>query len=149
MTLTKKIFTIVVMLLMIAVVGHWIRNRFFRLRPFVAEDVQFFLQDGREIVTTREKLERRRDGALHSAGTLYNPDGTSRASLGRVDFPDGRVAMIADSIRAKSTGKGQPAKLQILEGSFCFQNFNVPAQRAQTFNIREKSFWGKSDSLAS
>src|SRR6185437_1977693 len=73
--------------------------------PYVAEQVQFYLKDGKEIVTSNQTMARRRDGAVRITATISNPNGTDRTGMSRIELPDGETAMVIDSIRAKSTGR--------------------------------------------
>lgn len=99
--------------LMLAALGYWSGKQFLYhayaatdldVRPFIAERVDYHLEDGKEVVASRVIENRRRDGARYKSTTLFSKDGTSY-TVGRVDLPDGYLAMIADSIHAKATGR--------------------------------------------
>src|SRR6185437_14806893 len=61
--------------------------------PYVAEQVQFYLKDGKEIVTSNQTIARRRDGAVRITATISNPNGTDRTGMSRIELPDGEDTM--------------------------------------------------------
>jgi hypothetical protein len=73
------------------------------VRPFILERVHFAISQGKEIITARERMVRRRDGAVHLSGTMYRSDGGPSFSARRVEFPDGLEGMIIDSVQSKMT----------------------------------------------
>ena len=73
------------------------------VRPYVMHLSDYTVVDGTPTLTMTEIESRRRDGAIHKVETPAGQQG-GPAVFRRVDFPDGRTAMIVDSVRAKSTG---------------------------------------------
>lgn len=98
----------------VLLVGYWGGQQLFvralaqtdlSVRPYIAEDTQFYVKDGKGIVTAKEVTVRRRDGAFRKTWTFYSPAGIPGITISRIEFPDGYVAMVADAIFGKSTGK--------------------------------------------
>jgi hypothetical protein len=74
--------------------------------PYTLDRVDFTVKNGAEVVVGRGTISRRRDGAIHTISTRYDPStGTPTFTIRRIDFADGSVAMVVDSIRAKSTAQ--------------------------------------------
>lgn len=130
-----KIVSGLLAVLALSVVGYWIGTRLFvrvfaqtdlKVRPYIAEDVQFFEDNGVEVVTAREVAAVRRDGALRKTQTFYGPDGNKGMSVSRIEFPDGYVGMVIDSIRAKATGQKPTADVARAKDAM----LNLPPQCA-------------------
>lgn len=75
------------------------------LRPFVSEQTDYVVKDGKEVVTAKMTVARTSSGATIKTGTAYLPDGKAITGVRRIDLPDGFVAMVFDSLKAKSTGR--------------------------------------------
>lgn len=82
-----------------------------QVRPFVAQQIGFKIVAGREVMLERKTESRRRDASVHKVGTMYRDDGTEAGTFRRVDFADGLVGMIIDSIKAKATGRNRPRRV--------------------------------------
>jgi hypothetical protein len=76
------------------------------VRFYVMDYESIVVHDGVEKITGHTTESRRRDGALHYAGTHYAPGpGQQDASFRRLDFTDGNTAFIVDEVHAKSTAR--------------------------------------------
>src|SRR5215472_6612666 len=76
------------------------------VRPYVSEQVHYFVVNGAEQVVVRETVARTRSGAKVHQGTMYSPDGKhDLKGMRRIDLPDGFVGMMIDSLGIKSTGR--------------------------------------------
>lgn len=126
MKLPSRIAIGIAALAAVVCLGYWGGRQIFirafaqtdlNIRPYIADDIQFYVANGKQIVSATEITARRKDGAFRRAETFYRPDGTTEFTLSRVEFPDGYVAMVSDYIRGKSTGTRSSAQVAGIKNS--------------------------------
>jgi hypothetical protein len=111
----------IALLTLLTLISYWAGERAFvwvyaqvpaAVRPYVMEEIDFQVSDGKEIPIERTQEARRRDGAIEMAGTQLEgglrpgaPPAVRDVVFHRVDLPDGSTTMFVDAVRAKSSAR--------------------------------------------
>ena len=135
----KKITVVLVSLVAVAglfYVGrkltiHALASIDLNVKPFVATETHYTIKDGVEVVTAKQTIARTRSGMRVHTGTTYGANG-STITMRKIEAPDGFVATIADTIKAKSTGHRPDVTLASSKKQLLTQPANCVERGAQS-----------------